>query len=117
MKKKSRFCWTLGAVLLVVTSLTGFSQLSYADEVFRGDERAKPYTHLNFQNNPNNFQFAVIGDRTGGGRPGVFPAVVDLLNMIRPEFVVNVSDLIEGYVEDEAQLKSWLKEIDDDLER
>jgi protein-tyrosine phosphatase len=117
MKLNLRVLWILGGGLLFVSLLTGFSQLSHAEDIFRGDENAKPYTHLNFQNNPNNFQFAVIGDRTGGGRPGVLPAAVDLLNLVRPEFVVNVGDLIEGYVEDEAQLKSWWREIEDDLKR
>ena len=117
MKLNLRLLWILGGGLLFVSLLTGFSQLSHAEDIFRGEEGAKPYTHLNFENNPNNFQFAVIGDRTGGGRPGVLPAAVDLLNLVRPEFVVNVGDLIEGYVEDEAQLKSWWREIEDDLKR
>jgi len=37
-------------------------------------EREKnPWTHLNFLNDPDNFQFAIVGDRTGGLRRGVFP--------------------------------------------
>jgi protein-tyrosine phosphatase len=43
------------------------------------------------------------------------PAVVDLLNLLKPEFVMNVGDFIEGYVEDEALLKSMWKEVDDSL--
>jgi protein-tyrosine phosphatase len=92
---------------------------SHAQEVFRGDEGSKPYTHLRFQNDPDNFQFAVIGDRSGGHRPGVFPAAVDLLNLLRPEFVMSVGDFIEGYVEgeDEAKVvKSQWAEIDELLE-
>jgi predicted phosphodiesterase len=90
---------------------------SSGQEVFQGEKGVKPYTHLRFQNSPNNFQFAVIGDVTGGGRPGVLPAAVDLLNLLQPEFVVTVGDLIEGYTEDEAVLKSWWKEVDDKLGR
>jgi len=100
-------------ILTILVVLAGCED----QEVFRGDEASKPYTHLRFQNNPNNFQFAVMSDRTGGARPGVLPAAVDLLNLVRPEFVVNVGDLIEGYAEDEALLKSWWKEIDDELNR
>ena len=47
----------------------------------------------------------------------MFAAAVDLLNLVRPEFVVNVGDLIEGYVEDEAPLKAWWAEVDADLQR
>jgi hypothetical protein len=77
----------------------------------------RPWTSENFNNNPNNFQFVVIVDRTGGHRPGVFTAAVDLLNLIQPEFVVNVGDLIEGYVEDESVLKSQWAEVDGKLKR
>ena len=90
---------------------------SASEEVFRGDEGVEPYTHLNFQNDADDFQFAVLGDRTGGHRAGVLTTAVDLLNLVRPEFVVNVGNLIEGYVEDEAQLKSMWKRVDDDLQR
>jgi|GEM_PF-446886 len=104
----------LGVVVLLVFFIVGWAMnTSYAQEVFRGDGESKPYTHLRFQNNPDNFQFAVIGDRTGGHRNGVFPAAVDLLNLVRPEFVMSVGDFIEGYVEDEAQLKAWWEEVDE----
>jgi protein-tyrosine phosphatase len=86
---------------------------SHAQEVFRGDEGSKPYTHLKFQNDPDNFQFAVISDLAGGNRPGVFPAAVDLLNLLQPEFVMSVGDFIEGYSEDEAELKSQWEEVDE----
>ena len=116
MKKNLRFHWILGRAFLVALLLTGFSQtLSHAEEVFRGEEGVKPYTHLRFRNNPNHFQFAVLGDRSGGIRPGVLPAAVDVLNLMQPEFVINVGDLIEGYVKDEAVLKSQWKKIDDEL--
>jgi protein-tyrosine phosphatase len=81
---------------------------SDAQQVFRGDEGSKPYTHLRFQNSPDNFQFAVIGDHTGGHRQGVFPGAIDILNLLQPEFVMNVGDLIEGYVED-AEAKKVLE--------
>lgn len=62
---------------------------------------AKPWTSENFRNNPDNFQFAVIGDRTGGANPqGTFDIAMDQLNLLQPEFVINVGDLIEGYTYD-----------------
>ena len=87
----------LGVVVLLVFLMVGWSMnTSHAQEVFRGDEGSKPYTHLKFQNDPDNFQFAVISDLAGGNRPGVFPAAVDLLNLLQPEFVMSVGDFIEG---------------------
>lgn len=47
-------------------------------------------------NDPDNFQFVVVGDRTGGMRPGVFAAAVEKINLMQPEFVVSIGDLVTG---------------------
>jgi len=59
--------------------------------------QTNPWTHLNLYNNPDNFQFAIVADRTGGHRPGVFADAVEKLNLLKPEFVMSIGDLIEGY--------------------
>lgn len=56
----------------------------------------KPWTTRAFLNNPNDFQFAIVTDRTGGLRPGVFPRAVKKVNELQPEFVITVGDLIPG---------------------
>lgn len=68
------------------------------DPSFRADVRteAKPWTHLRFRNDPGDFQFAIVGDNTGGWRPGVFDDAVDKLNRLQPEFVINVGDCTKG---------------------
>jgi hypothetical protein len=55
-----------------------------------------PWTGLNLNNDPAEFQFAVVSDRTGGHRARVFSKAVELLNLMQPEFVLSVGDLIEG---------------------
>jgi len=68
----------------------------------------KPYTNLDVNNAPENFQFAIVSDRTGGLRPGVFLKGIRKLNLLQPEFVMSVGDLIEGYTEDVAELdRQW----------
>jgi hypothetical protein len=84
-------------------------------DAFHIDEGSKPYSHLNFKNNPDEFQFAMITDNAGGARPGVFAKAVEMVNLLQPEFVVNAGDLIEGYSEDEEQLRAWWQEIDEFL--
>ena len=42
------------------------------ENLFRIDEGSRPYTHLGFKNDPDEFQFAIITDNAGGARPGVF---------------------------------------------
>ena len=59
-------------------------------------EEHNPWTHLRVNNRPDEFRFAFVTDRTGGARPGVFERAVTQLNLLQPEFVVSVGDLIEG---------------------
>jgi len=74
---------------------------------------AKPWSSENFQNKPENFQFAIIGDRTGGANAlGTFDLAMDQINLLQPEFVINVGDLIEGYPIDEDDLNSMWEEAD-----
>ena len=111
---------TVSAFVCSVSLILGWAvNTSHAQEGFSGDGESKPYNHLQFKNDPNNFQFAVISDHSGGQRPGVFLAAVDILNLLQPEFVMSVGDFIEGYVEgeddNEAVLKSQWAEIDEQI--
>lgn len=55
-------------------------------------------------------RFAILGDRTGDHVPGVFGQIVQEVERLKPDFVVNVGDMIEGYTEDEAKLEEqWLE--------
>ncbi len=65
-----------------------------------------PWTHLRFQDKAADFQFLIVADRTGGHREGVFADAVKRAELLRPEFIMSVGDLIEGYTEDEATLTS-----------
>lgn len=59
------------------------------------------------------FRFATIGDLTGGYRWEAFPKIVDRLVWLRPDFVMSVGDLIEGYTHDEKQIERWWEQFDD----
>lgn len=63
---------------------------------------AKPWTSLEVLDDADRFHFAVVTDRTGGEREGVFPVGVEKVNLVQPAFVMSVGDLIEGYTEDES---------------
>ena len=56
-------------------------------------EGKNPWTNLRLNNDPREFRFAVISDRTGGHRPQVFSKAIERLNLLQPEFVVTVGDL------------------------
>jgi hypothetical protein len=68
-----------------------------------------PWTGTTPLREAGEFDFAVVGDRTARHRDGVFEVELPpRLNLVRPEFVVSVGDLIEGYSEDRAQLaREW----------
>ena len=68
----------------------------------------KPWTNENFLDDPQEFHFAIIGDRTGGERPGFFGKTMDALNLLRPEFTICVGDLVAGGgVPESALRKQW----------
>jgi hypothetical protein len=71
----------------------------------------KPWNNLEWNRSESQFQFAIVTDRTGGHRPGVFPMGIKKLNLLQPEFVMSVGDLIEGYTEDTARLYAEWKEF------
>ena len=67
-----------------------------------------PWTSLKPNQSADQFQFAIVTDRTGGIRPGVFNTAIDKLNLLQPEFVMSVGDLIMGYTEDTVELnRQW----------
>ncbi len=87
-----------------------FAQYHGADGRILADtsDAVHPWNHLRVNNLEDNFQFAIVTDRTGGHRPGVFEDAVRKLNLMQPEFVVSIGDLIEGYTMDEDQIyREW----------
>lgn len=84
----------IGAILLALTTAACAGTPA---------ETAKP---------PEPLRIAVIGDRTGGHRPEVFEDAMDKIEAMQPDLVLSVGDLVEGYVEDEAELVRQWEEIE-----
>ena len=77
---------------------------------------AKPWTAKKFANSPRDFQFVIIGDRTGGANvQETFKLAMGQLNLLQPEFVINVGDIIEGYSDKKAELNAEWDEVDEML--
>src|SRR5947209_4436343 len=67
-----------------------------------------PVTHFRWNLEPEDFQFALVSDRTGGHRANIFAQAIAKLNLLQPEFVVSVGDLIEGGKKTDAEYqKEW----------
>jgi hypothetical protein len=85
--------------------------------VIETDAGPNPWSHLQLKNDPRAFQFAVVTDRTGGHRPGVFEDAINKLNLLQPEFVMSVGDLIEGYSEDRKKIDQQWDEFQGFIEK
>lgn len=75
-------------------------------------EAPAPYSGPGVPPDDDRFTFALISDRTGDARPGVFERGIAALNALNPVFAVQVGDLVEGYTEDPAVLDREWAEID-----
>ena len=73
----------------------------------------RPWTSENFRNNPDNFQFAILGDRGGGASPlGTYERAMEQLNWLQPEFVMSVGDYVEGYTTVPAEMDAQWEEFE-----
>ena len=108
-----RFLQTRALCLALVILITGCSGLKPTATHTRVqlDSTEKPWTHLQFNDDPNNFQFVVVSDRTGGARPGIFEDGVRKINLLQPEFVMSVGDLIQGGTYDRQQINAQWQEF------
>ncbi len=106
----------LGAVAFVAAAVafsrqspTSFPDPSPALKI--ASEARNPWTHLKVNNDPDQFQFAVLSDRTGGHREKVFSRAVRQINLLQPEFVMSVGDLIEGYTKNDERIAAEWREF------
>src|SRR5438552_544617 len=84
------------AVCAALAAAAAFSRNPARPGLVVEHEKRNPWTHLRLNNDPEEFQFSIVSDRTGGHRAKVFSRAVERLNLLQPEFVVSVGDLIEG---------------------
>ncbi len=107
----------LTALLVLSGNLLSHTQAQVQTPDFRSDvsTEKKPWTSLDFYNNPRNFQFAIISDNSGGTRPGVFADGIRKLNLLMPEFVMSVGDFIEGNTNDRDRLAREWAVIDEEI--
>ena len=101
MKVLSGFAAILLTVVLLLLSVasTGLADEKSVQKPSTGSLKAYP------------MRFVVLGDRTGGHVPSIFGQIVQEVLRLRPDFVVNVGDMIEGYTEDEKVLEEQWAEF------
>ncbi len=98
-------------VVLVAAAARSRQQAPPAAEPSAKVDDRNPWTNLRFNNDPAEFRFAIVSDRTGGHRARVFSQAVEQLNLLQPEFVLSVGDLIEGYSQDPELIAAQWREF------
>jgi hypothetical protein len=103
------FCTAICLLSLIHTGCqTAPTEFSHS---LQGTQR--PWTHDSFDTGPDRFMFAIFSDLQSGEREGVFAIAMEQMNLLRPELILSVGDLIDGGTEDRAQLnREW-----DDFDR
>jgi hypothetical protein len=116
--------------VFVRTALAAFCLVfgSVAVSVLAGETRAAtietnlqtgpfPWTKAQADTGAGKFAFAVFSDLSGGEREGVFEVAIEQLNLLRPELIMNVGDLIEGGTDDVAELAAQWDAFDERARR
>jgi hypothetical protein len=102
-------------LLLAIAFVTAACGDKPASTSFAHDsaEEAVPWTDTDFDATADKFTFAVFSDLTGGEREGIFEIAIAQLSLLRPEFIINVGDLIEGGTADLTEIERQWKSFDD----
>lgn len=90
---------------MLVFFLTCILFFAYGEPVQTSRQGAKLLTVPKPQ---DSFSFVILGDRTTGNRDGlkVLQQAIEEINSLRPDFVINVGDMVQGYNEK----KEWIQQ-------
>ena len=87
-------------LVMLVLAQTG------CDPAATGDDGI-PRTNSSYDAGGDKYTFAVHSDLTGGEREGIYAVAIEQLNLLRPEFIINVGDLIEGDNDETVVDRQW----------
>lgn len=94
--KQSRNVFLTGMILLVVMVTPFGCQKKQANFSHGMAGTAFPWVSDKFDDADGKFTFGIVTDLNGGERPGIFAIAVEQLNLLRPELIVTVGDLVNG---------------------
>lgn len=104
IRKMAVWSAVLGGSLLAASCMTG--------KVGGEKGAAIPQWRGRTPNDPAGFRFVVMGDNTGGHITGEWASAVAQVNLLKPDFVICVGDLIEGYTTNPPALAGMWDEFD-----
>lgn len=108
LKLTRRFPYIAGIVFLLFVLTVNSSVAQQKQTNYDKLTDKFPVTHLRFNDDTSKLQFAIVSDIWGGNRPGVFEDAIDKLELLQPQFVISVGDLIDGQTYDSILVdKQW----------
>lgn len=108
----------LARTILLMSLLTCFEKAIIAQQ--NNEQAGKSNykissTNRVFNDDTSKLQFAIITDLWGGRRPGIFEDAVSKLQLLQPQFVISVGDLIDGKTYDPKDINKQWDEFDHDI--
>jgi len=108
--KMQKYFFLIYMAAMLTAAPPSWAQSADADPLFRCPDATAtgrhPWYGPNYHNQPQDFQFVILCDRTGGNQRGIFEETIPKINQLRPEFVISIGDLIDGYTENDS-LIDW----------
>jgi 3',5'-cyclic AMP phosphodiesterase CpdA len=117
MRKSTLFPFVFWLALGQLACTTSPDEIESASFLHDIVDPALPWTHETFDAANDKFTFAVFSDLTGGEREGIFATAIAQLNLLRPELIINVGDLIDGGSEDLVEIAAQWDSFDERAER
>lgn len=117
MRKSILFLFVFWLALGQSACTTSPDEIESASFLHDIADPALPWTHETFDAANDKFTFAVFSDLTGGEREGIFATAIAQLNLLRPELIINVGDLIDGGSEDLVEIAAQWDSFDERAER
>ncbi len=96
---------------------TIFILLIFSMNIISSLSQVKPWTNLNYNNDSLSFHFVVSPDHTGAHRSGILKKGIDRINLMQPDFVVSIGDLIEGYTKDPNDVENQWAEFNNSIKQ
>ncbi|WP_439106129.1 metallophosphoesterase family protein [Congregibacter sp.] len=104
---------TMGWLLVVVACASTETVVETSTTIEHSvSDGPQPWTQAAPNYDADAVRFAVFSDLTGGEREDVFKVAVEQMNLLRPELIVNVGDLIEGS-SNRAQIEAQWQSFDE----
>ncbi|MFM8914341.1 MAG: metallophosphoesterase family protein [Flammeovirgaceae bacterium] len=86
----------------------------FVSEVY---QQNTPWTYPPAPPRKGSFSFAIIGDLNSGERARVLEVAAEQIQLLRPEFVLSIGDLVEGGTEDTVELQKQYDHFDERMAR